>query len=158
MNCGANVPIGVLLRAEFDRSRDESLRPRGLLSCVRDWFRACAIFGSVSARGEEMRPDFGRAVFAGPGDGEFVGLRVNGEGRACELREVAKPRPFGADMVVKMSRRLRWFGVTGSCSYDITECRSDEQPNLQNLKMQIRICTRMHHAAPKQRQRPEWYA
>jgi hypothetical protein len=92
----------VLLRAEFDRSREESLRPRGLLSCVRDWFRACAIFGSVSARGDEMTPDFGRAVFVGPGDGEDVELRVNGDGR--EVREVANPRPFGADMVVKMSR------------------------------------------------------
>jgi hypothetical protein len=76
MNCGAKVPIGVLLRVEFDRNRVVPLRPgSGLLSCVSDWFRRCAaILGSVSASGDETRPDFGRVAGVGPGDGDAVFL------------------------------------------------------------------------------------
>lgn len=83
MNCGANVPTGVLFRAEFDRTRDKSFWPCGLLSCVRDWFRRWPIFGSVSAKGEDaMRADTGRAaVGAGDGEGEFLA-----KGELRELR------------------------------------------------------------------------
>lgn len=74
MNCGAKVPIGVLLRVEFDRNRVVSFRPSGLLSCVNDGFRMCAILGSVSASGDETRLDFGRVAGVGPGDGDAVFL------------------------------------------------------------------------------------
>jgi hypothetical protein len=84
MNWGAKVPIGVLLRAELARIRDESLRPSGLLSCVSDWFRTWPMFGSAcaSASGDETRPDMdiGRAVLVGPGEG-VVELRAKGLGR-----------------------------------------------------------------------------
>lgn len=91
MNCGANVPTGVLLRCEFDRNRVDSFRPsRGLLSCVSDWLRAWFIFESGSARGDEKTPDLGRR---GPGtefcEGEGVFLA---NGLLRELR--ANGRPF----------------------------------------------------------------
>ena len=109
MNGGANVPMGVLLRFELDRSRVESLRPNcGLLSCVRDWCRTWPIFGSGSASGD-MTSDLGRVVLGEPGVGDGVFLA---KGLLRELR--AKGRPFcaGALIVVDSDSGGRCDGPT----------------------------------------------
>jgi hypothetical protein len=78
INWGANVPAGVLMRFELERKRVESLRHRGVLSCVNDWWRAWPILLlslSDSDSGDEMRPDLGRGrLGVGPGNGvaEFL--------------------------------------------------------------------------------------
>jgi hypothetical protein len=97
MNCGANVPTGVLLRAELERSREESVRPsNGLASCVRDWLRRWPIFGSVSLSGDETSADRGRVEGGGPpGGGDSVFLA---KGLFRELR--AKGLPFGAGALI----------------------------------------------------------
>jgi hypothetical protein len=70
MNCGANVPAGVLFRVELDRNRAESLRPsNGAASCVRDWLRRWPILGSASKSGDETRAETGRAAVGGPPGG-----------------------------------------------------------------------------------------
>jgi hypothetical protein len=98
MNCGANVPTGVLFRAELDRSRAESLRPsNGLASCVRDWLRRWPIFGSVSKSGDETRADTGRPLGAGPpGGGDCVFLA---NGLLREFRANGLP-PFGPGALI----------------------------------------------------------
>ena len=94
MNCGANVPTGVLLRFELDLNRARSLCPcDGLFSWESDLFRRWPMADSDSARGDEKMPDLGRAVVVvGPGDGEGV-FRAKGLFR--DVRAKGRP-PFGA--------------------------------------------------------------
>jgi hypothetical protein len=56
--------MGMLLRLEFERNRDSFRLSDGLLRCVRDWCRACAILNSDC--GASVM-ESGRGV--GPGDG-----------------------------------------------------------------------------------------
>jgi hypothetical protein len=112
------VPAGVLFRTELDRSRAESLRPNsGLLSCVRDWLRRWPIFGSASARDDEMRPDFGRGVVVGPGV-------VLAKGLWREFRRAKGPLGAGA----LMAAQLRCVNVNrntgGRCDRVVTPVRA----------------------------------
>lgn len=93
MNWGAKVPAGVVLRVELERKRTRSLWAcNGLLSCVSDLLRRWLILVSDSAAsGDEKRPDVGRALVGGPGEGESE-FRAKGL-----LREfLANGLPFGA--------------------------------------------------------------
>jgi hypothetical protein len=84
MNCGANVPTGVLLRVEFDRNRVESFLPSNpLLRVGRDSLRRWPILDSGSASGDEIRPNVGRVVPVGDNDGDGLFL---GKGLFRELR------------------------------------------------------------------------
>jgi hypothetical protein len=84
MNCGANVPTGVLLRVELDRNRVESFRPSNPLPRFgRDSLRRWPIFDSGSASGDEIIPNVGRVVPVGDNDGDGVFF---GKGLFRELR------------------------------------------------------------------------
>jgi hypothetical protein len=150
MNCGANVPTGVLLRAELDRSRAESLRPSsGLWRCVRDWLRRWPIFGSDSLSGDETRADSGRAEGGGPPGGGDCVLRAKGLLR--ELR--AKGLPFGALIVgglswcyVRQARHALWNA-------------GPRQKRRGKNRIQNRICTKSHRTRPEcsRRRGLQWY-